>query len=450
MLFTTDQQTIEDLNIFGGQGKDSIFNLFNLTRTVNGTAVMEEMLRYPLADATAINMRCGLIGYLKAINASFPFDAVLFDSIAQYLANTDQRSKLSADKRGIGKKISGLIAIDNDFKVIQAGIRAFIEVVRQLHGFLNELLSPRNSPFGYDPETLEVSMLLTAGIFKSLLHEPVGGKLTYDGMVQYDRGLRFKDVSSVKKVLRYIARLDAYIAIAAVAAARGFVFPVALAGQDRTTLIERFYHPELKKAVPNSVQLSRDHNAIFLTGANMAGKSTFMKSLGIAMYLAHAGFPVAATHMEFSVMDGIYTTINLPDDLGMGASHFYAEVLRVKKVARELSQSKKLFVIFDEMFRGTNVKDAYEATIAITAAFAAKRDSVFVISTHIIEAGDVLKERCSGISFKYLPTYMKGAVPQYTYTLETGITADRHGMVIINNEGILDILRNGKIKTVVS
>ncbi len=76
--------------------------------------------------------------------------------------------------------------------------------------------------------------------------------------------------------------------------------------------------------------------------------------------------------MEFSVLDGIYTTINLPDNLGIGASHFYAEVLRVKKVAAELQANKSLFIIFDEMFRGTNVKDAHEATVEITIAFAAK------------------------------------------------------------------------------
>ena len=178
----------------------------------------------------------------------------------------------------------------------------------------------------------------------------------------------------------------------------------------------------------------------------MAGKSTFMKSLGSALYLAHMGFPVAARSMEFSVLDGIYTTINLPDNLGMGASHFYAEVLRIKKIAKELSIGKNLFVIIDELFRGTNVKDAYEATVAITSAFAKKRSSMFVISTHIIEAGDKLKEQCSNILFFYLPTLLEYNKPVYTYRLKEGISADRHGMIIINNEGILDILKSKKTK----
>ncbi len=58
----------------------------------------------------------------------------------------------------------------------------------------------------------------------------------------------------------------------------------------------------------------------------MAGKSTFMKSFAIAVFLAHMGFPVAADSMEFSVRDGIYTSINVPDDLQQGFSHSYAEV----------------------------------------------------------------------------------------------------------------------------
>ncbi len=111
-------------------------------------------------------------------------------------------------------------------------------------------------------------------------------------------------------------------------------------------------------------------------------------------------------------------------------------------MAQELSASKNLFIIFDELFRGTNVKDACEATIAITQAFAQKQNCMFVVSTHIIEAGEVLKKRCRNIHFTYLPTIMKENKPVYTYTLAEGITADRHGMVIINNEGILDIINN--------
>ncbi len=84
-----------------------------------------------------------------------------------------------------------------------------------------------------------------------------------------------------------------------------------------------------------------------------------------------------------------------------------------------------------------------EATVAVTHAFARKKTSIFIISSHIVEAGDQLRQM-SNIGFMYLPTRMNGHTPQYTYKLETGITDDRHGMIIIRNEGILDTLRNGR------
>jgi DNA mismatch repair ATPase MutS len=138
----------------------------------------------------------------------------------------------------------------------------------------------------------------------------------------------------------------------------------------------------------------------------------------------------------------MFTTINLADNLNMGYSHFYAEVLRLKKVAEQVARTENLIVIFDELFRGTNVKDAYDATVAVTAAFAEKRNCTFIISTHIIEAGEVLREKCDNINFVYFPTVMNGNKPGYTYQLSAGITNDRHGMMIINNEDIIGIIKS--------
>ena len=170
-----------------------------------------------------------------------------------------------------------------------------------------------------------------------------------------------------------------------------------------------------------------------------------MKSFGIAVYMAHMGFPVAARSMEFAIQDGLYTSINVPDNINMGYSHFYAEVLRVKKVAVEVSLSKRLVVIFDELFKGTNVKDAFDATLAVTTALSKRRACSFMISTHIIEVGQELGKACDNVTFAYLPTVMKDKVPAYTYKLEEGITSDKHGMIIINNERIVEIIRSRAI-----
>jgi len=297
-----------------------------------------------------------------------------------------------------------------------------------------------------DAETAAIVELLASSVLASIPLGTSKSKLSYSQVTDFDVVLRFRNRELIKKLLHYIYQLDVYISVGKTAIEQNFVFPIALPATSHLLAAEAIYHPMMKSAIPNSVKLIPEGNVIFLTGANMAGKSTFMKSLGSALYLAHMGFPVAAKSMEFSVLDGIYTTINLPDNLGMGTSHFYAEVLRIKKIAKELSIGKKLFVIIDELFRGTNVKDAYEATVAITSAFAQKSSSMFVISTHIIEAGEVLKKQCSNIRFFYLPTLLEHNKPVYTYRLKEGISDDRHGMIIINNERILDILKSRKTK----
>jgi DNA mismatch repair ATPase MutS len=244
----------------------------------------------------------------------------------------------------------------------------------------------------------------------------------------------------LKTLLEYTYEIEVYITVSRIAKAKGFSYAKALPKEKNMLVAKGVKHPGLEKAIPNTLSFNGNSNVLFLTGANMAGKSTLMKATGIMMYLAHMGFPVAAQELQFSVLDGIYSSVNVPDDLNRGYSHFYAEVLRVKKVAEEVDADKRLFVIFDELFKGTNVKDAYDATLAVTAAFTAFRDCFFIISTHIFEVGDALKTEGDHIQFEFLPTVMEGTVPKYTYTLQKGITTDRQGMIIIENEGILDML----------
>jgi DNA mismatch repair protein MutS len=440
MAFLTDQQTINDLNLFGKSGGASIYQIFNRTKTRGGAAILEEMFRFPLSDEHTINHRSQIIQQFAKAGASFPFSIDHFDPVESYLKNTDSRTKLSAQDYSITKKLSNLVAVDAITSGIYLGIDSLLRLLKELQQFLNGLNMADFDFYKQDKADL-LDLLATRGI-KEVLALPVDSKISVSEYIQYDELFRFRQRDVVLKIMSYLYGLDVYFSVALVAVERAFVFPTALPNQ-HVLKLEGVYHPELQKAVPNSIHITAGSNVIFLTGANMAGKSTFMKSLSIALYMAHMGFPVAAKQMQFSVLDGMFTTINLPDNLGMGASHFYVEVLRIKKIALELKQGKNLFVLFDEMFRGTNVKDACEATIAFTEAFAGKRNSQFVISTHIIEAGEVLQKKCGNINFVYLPTLMEGNQPVYTYSLKQGLTADRHGMVIVKNEGILEILKSG-------
>ncbi len=347
---------------------------------------------------------------------------------------------MSSQEHSLATKLNNLVAIDADTKTIRNGIITLAGLLIKIRTFNNELKLHEHHPYQSDKDGM--LLIMNESVFDAIWARPIKKKWSDQELAMYDTLFRFTYRNQVLKLLRYTHYLDVYLTVAKMALERSFAFPQAQSKNKLMVNLEGLYHPLVSNAVSNSIEITPESNVIFLTGANMAGKSTFMKSLSVALYLGHMGFPVAASKMEFSVLDGMYTTINLPDHIAMGASHFYAEVLRVKKIALEL-KSKKLFVLFDELFRGTNVKDACEATIAFTSAFAAMKDSVFVVSTHVIEAGQTLKEEHPTINFSYLPTSMEGNQPIYTYKLESGITTDRHGMVIINNEGILDILEAG-------
>jgi DNA mismatch repair ATPase MutS len=432
MSFITDKQTIDDLNIFSKSGSDSIYHIFNKTFTQGGAALLEELFRNPLADHRAINDRVAVLRYFLESKTAFPLQGNRFEEAERYLSNTDPRSRLS--NQGFSMA---------DFNAAAQSVTALMEILQGLKKFMQEIQAKvAGNPYGAEVE--KVLALLNAKELELLFTDHGKGKISSGKIVEYDNILRFQQRGLLEKILQHIYQLDVYISIAGVARERGYSFATALKLDANRLELQGVYHPLLHKPVANSLTMTPDSNIVFLTGANMGGKSTFMKSLSIAMYLAHLGFPIAAKQMEFSVCDGMYTTINLPDNLAMGASHFYAEVLRVKKVAVELGAGKNLFVVFDELFRGTNVKDAYEGTIAIMEAFASKPHSLFVISTHIMEAGEVLQKKCRNMIFRYLPTRMENGKPVYTYTLTEGITDDRHGMIIINNEGVIELIQDKK------
>jgi DNA mismatch repair ATPase MutS len=418
MVFYTDEQTITDLGIFEKRNSSGIYDLYNRTHTRGGEIILKEMFLSPLSDREAINQRCSIIKAFARLKKTFPFSSALFDITEKYIQENVQL---------------------ND-KEIQQGVSSVIGLINQTREFIGS--REVKDIADYAGELSQISLLVNDPALEPALREKENARLSFAAIAAYDNLFRIRERVKLTQLLRHVYYLDVYLSVANIAAERQFIFPAAMEKGQCILKLEGVYHPSLQHPVGNNISMHSGEHVIFLTGANMAGKSTFLRAVSTAVYVAHVGFPVAAASMEFSVMDGMYTTINLPDNLGIGASHFYAEVLRVKKVATELSRGKALFVVFDELFRGTNVKDAHEATVAITSAFTKKKTSLFIISSHIVEAGEDLKQQ-NTIGFLYLPTRMNGHTPEYTYTLERGITDDRHGMIIIRNEKILETLKNG-------
>jgi DNA mismatch repair protein MutS len=441
MSFIADQQTLSDLNLLSKFKSDSILSFFNRVQTSGGQKLLEELFRNPLTDAEQINQRSGIFQYVQSLSLSFPFQAGDIDEMENFLEAKDGGSILVTGFGILKKQLLGTVISDPHYEQLLNQLKCTMRVLAAMKVFSNKIKPGGGLLFD---EQLQKVMALVHDVRLGALARgnTIGGELSVFEVISYTQLLRNDLHAEMTLLLRFLYALDVYICVGHIAASKGFCYARALPAQQNTIKATGLCHPLINGAVRNAVDLNQKHNVVFLTGANMAGKSTLMKTLGISLYLAHLGFPVAAAAFEFSVKEGIYSSINVPDNLNMGYSHFYAEVLRVKAVAEEVSKSKNLLVIFDELFKGTNVKDAFDATLAVTEAFSEYRNCIFIISTHIVEVGEELQKGHGHMQFLYLPTVVKDKVPAYTYKLEAGISSDRQGMMIIEKDGIIEMIRS--------
>lgn len=440
--FDIDKQTLTDLNIFETYGLNkSVLSLFNFTSTIKGNDKLIEIFRTPSTDIQIINERQGLIEYLSRYNGDLNFDRTNMDFVESYLTqNTKVKfySKISA----LTKSINYFFYPNQVYYLKEKGIVEIIFLLKKLNEVFAVLACEAK------PMLIEEFEEVIQNLFKQKLVKAVVNreekKINLFELEELDFIFRGAELKTIKRFLDLTYQIDAYFSVVIAARKYNFTLPNVNIN-DCHLRIKGVFHPFLNHPVVNNLEFEAGKNVCFLTGSNMAGKSTFLKSVGVSIYLAHLGLPVPAAYMETGIWQGLMSTINLPDNLNEGYSHFYNEVLRVKHVAEKIKVSKNIFVIFDELFRGTNVKDAFDGSLSIIKSFSTIKDCYFMISTHIIEVAEILKDN-EKIIFKYLFTKMEGNKPTFTYNLMDGITNERIGMWIIENERIDEILSSRDIK----
>lgn len=439
MNFGIDKQTLEELNLLGKFKQGSVYHLFNQVRTRGGEKLLDNIFRNPLTDENAINLRSSIFRFFQQARLGFPFDVQQINLMRDYLDTTASNNAGVVMAGMLVKKILSGLTRDERYKKNIQGLHAVIITLNKAYDFAKSI-SLNNNP--YAPQVEQILQIMDQKWMEKLRGMDIYRSISVSTIASYEHLLKSKHLREMETILQFIHETDLYISVGKVAEERGFGYAYALPQDANTFKAEDLAHPAITGAVSNDVQMDTNRNVIFLTGANMAGKSTLMKSIGIAMYLCHLGFPVAARKLEFSVREGMYTSINVADNIGLGYSHFYAEVVRVKRAAEAAASGKRLLLMFDELFKGTNVKDAYDGTLAVTEGFSEYRQCLFIVSTHITEVGEAL-QRNDNIRFLFMPTAMEGSRPRYTYKLQEGITEDRQGMMIIRNEGILELLEAG-------
>lgn len=437
MKFSIDEQTSSDLELFE-QAWDgtSVFSYFDFACSDGGKACMRRMFESPLVDTRQIRERVDAMIYLGQLPFFLDIRREELNFIEIYLQQdaVPKRNVLHLTSRAV----KGWLNPDNDCFLRQRAVPYLGRLIHELGTFMNEL------PMGSIPKMVtdlqqEVKKVLAREGMQYLTNQKKDSFWSRENLDLYFRG---EELGGVRVVLDTLYMLDALRTVGTIAKEQGLTFPL-FSGERRMVRIEGLYHLFLKEPVRNDVLLDGQRHLCFLTGPNMAGKSTYMKAFGVAVYLAHCGFPVPASRMELSPFRGLFTTINLSDNLSLGYSHYYNEVARVKYVVEQVRDLEDVVVVFDELFRGTNVKDAFDASRAVVGALARLKQGVFMISSHIVEVAGTLEKEDS-VDFRFFDIRMENDEPRYTYHLREGVSEERIGMYILRKAGVVDLIESLK------
>ncbi len=200
--------------------------------------------------------------------------------------------------------------------------------------------------------------------------------------------------------------------------------------------IDGLFHPSLKTPVKNYFQT--DQNVIVLNGANMSGKSTFLKAVSICVYLAHLGLAVPANKASLPFYTYFSVAINRSDSLQNGYSHFMTEIQNLKKVVLHAQQGIACFAVFDELFSGTNVEDAFAISKTTLKGLGQFTNSLFFVSTHIQELKDVSHSQLANY---YMDCQLVHQQPTFTYQLKQGWSPVQIGQLLFEKEGLNALLK---------
>ena len=422
----TDIQTRFDLGIQETpNGEHPLPLLFLHTETKEGKRMMRNWITQPLSDLSAIQARQEAIVWegLPAL----PMDESELDFIEYYLEYRDQLSVKGAFI-SFFNKIDRFFKYDSTRYIIIRGVGLCIRLLQQLDKLHKEL--PDNLPSLIQAWADQIRDAFYIKELKEALNMEEE-ELSDFIIDQYDYLFRQEHYNTLHNLLTGIYLLDVCRTARFIAQERGYCCTPILHNSGECN-IQGFRHPFVKNAQKNDWNLTKGNIAIF-TGSNMAGKSTTLKALVSTIWLAQCGLPVPADAMTAPIYDAIYTSINLPDSLRDGRSHFMAEVLRIKEVLMQARSGERCLIVLDEMFRGTNAQDAYEASVAVNQLLLEYPNCHFLISTHILEYAKYF-EHHPACQFYYMESEIKDDRFICSYRLKEGISESKVGYWIVRKE----------------
>jgi DNA mismatch repair ATPase MutS len=214
-----------------------------------------------------------------------------------------------------------------------------------------------------------------------------------------------------------------------------WTFPT-IADNHFTLTGENIGHPLIPaaKRIDNSFAIAGMGKISVITGSNMAGKSTFLRSVAVNLVLAQMGAVVGASAFTCSLVS-LFSSMRIADNLAENTSTFYAELKKLKSIIDEVKQHEKVFILLDEILRGTNSLDRHTGSEALIRQLIREK-AVAVIATHDVELAALDKEFSTAIVNYHFDVQVAGEELFFDYKLKTGVCQSMNASILMKKIGI--------------
>jgi len=433
-----DKVTLHDLSVFHSEEYQSVFHHVNLTLTNGGREHLRYLLAHPLESVKAIEQTQLTIQLLSEIINQYPISPSNGTVLVMEKFYESPINNYPSDIGVVNALIYKYFNL-SDFSLSKFTVEHALDFVQGMDK-ISQLIQFENGSTWLLQTAERIQQLLN----KEVVHEMMQTNkksLSTTSILKFAQFLRNRYKNATEELIEIHSKLDAYLSLAKAAQKFHFTYPVVVETNEPCIEAEGLYHFLLETPVGYEVQLNQSTNFIFLTGANMAGKSTFIKAAGLAAYMAHIGMGVPAKKMKISRLDGILSNIQVTDNIMKGESFFFNEVQRIKKTIERISDGKKWLILIDELFKGTNQEDAVKCSTVVIEGLRKLPNALFILSTHLYEIGHNLKHH-PNIQFRYFETSVNNDQLVFSYQLKEGISNDRLGYLILKREGVVSMLEN--------
>lgn len=209
-----------------------------------------------------------------------------------------------------------------------------------------------------------------------------------------------------------------------------------LVSEPATLCVEGLGHPLLpaERRVANDVTLPGAGQAFLITGSNMSGKSTLLRSIGLCQVMAQAGAPVCAQQARLSPLS-LRTVMRVDDSLARGVSHFYAELQRIKEVVDASRGSPPLLYLLDEILHGTNTRER-ELGARLVVRTLCRRGATGAVSTHDLSLATLAEETRGAVHNVHFTEIIEGEVMRFDFRLRPGPVQTTNALRLMREVGI--------------